>query len=72
MTSGAEICLYVQSGDKRYSSEPVKLSGWQQWQKVKIENITVRSGDSVKIGMAVKAAAKGWGTIDDLEFYSMK
>ncbi len=70
--SSAEIYLYVICADKTYKSDPVKLSGWQQWQKVKIDAIPVNAGDSVRIGVAVKAAAKGWGTIDDLEFYSTK
>ena len=70
--SGAEISLYVVCGDKVFTSDPVELSGWQQWQKARIENIPVKAGDSIKIGISVKAAAKGWGTIDDLEFYSMK
>ena len=69
--SGAEIYMYVICGDKVYRSEPAKLAGWQQWQKLKVEHIPVKAGDIVKVGMAVKAAAKGWGTIDDLEFYSM-
>ena len=64
--SGAEIYLYVICGDEIYRSEPAKLSGWQQWQKLKIDRVPVKAGDVVKVGMAVKAAAKGWGTIDDL------
>ncbi len=70
--SDAQICLYVECGNKLYSSGPVKLSGWQQWQKAKIDNIAVSEGETVKIGVTVKAAAKGWGTIDDFEFYSLK
>lgn len=69
--SSAEIYLYVTVGDTTYKSEPAKLSGWQQWQKLKIDSVPVKAGDVVRVGMAVKAAAKGWGTIDDLEFYSL-
>jgi len=69
--SGAEIYLYVICGDQTYRSEPAKLSGWQQWQKLKVDSVPVKTGDVVKVGMAVKAAAKGWGTIDDFEFYSL-
>ena len=35
------------------------------------DDLSKRPGQGGKVGMAVKAAAKGWGTIDDLEFYSM-
>ena len=69
--SAAEIYLYVVCGDQIYRSEPAKLSGWQQWQKLKIDSVPVKAGDVVKVGMAVKAAAKGWGTIDDFEFYGL-
>ena len=70
--SNAEIYLYVICGDKTYQSEPAKLSGWKQWQKLKIDSVAVKAGDTVKVGMAVKAAAKGWGTMDDFEFYGVK
>lgn len=70
--SSAEIFLYVEYGDMVYRSEAIELSGWQQWKKARIDGINVHAGDTVKVGMSVKAAAKGWGTIDDFEFYSMK
>ena len=69
--SSAEIYLYVICGDQTYRSEPAKLSGWKQWHKLKVEAIPAKTGDVVKVGMAVKAAAKGWGTMDDFEFYSL-
>ena len=67
----AEIYLYVTCGDKTYKSDPAKLSGWKQWQKLKVDGVPVKTGDVVKVGMVVKAAAKGWGTIDDIEFYAL-
>lgn len=69
--SAAEIYLYVISGDQIYKSEPAKLAGWQQWQKLKVDSVPVNAGDVVRVGMSVKAAAKGWGTMDDFEFYSL-
>ena len=70
--SGAEIHLYVQCGDTVYLSDPIELSGWQQWQKARIDGISVNAGDTVKVGISVKAAAKGWGTLDDIEFYCIR
>ncbi len=51
-------------------ADPKKQFAPKAW--ARIEDIKVKAGDTVRIGMSVKAAAKGWGTIDDLEFYSMK
>ena len=69
--SSAEIYLYVICGDQTYVSDLAKLSGWKQWQKLKIDSVPVEAGETVKVGMAVKAAAKGWGTMDDFEFYGL-
>lgn len=65
----AVVMLYVVVGDKRYESEPVTLDGWVNWKKTVISDIPVAEGDEVHVGMYVKCAAKGWGTIDDFEFY---
>ncbi len=37
-----------------------------------IGGIEVADGESVTVGVSVKGAAKGWGTVDDIEFYSEK
>lgn len=68
----AEIYLYVKADGKEYKSEPVTLAGWVNWQKAKVSGLTFKAGQEVTVGMHVKAAAKGWGTIDDIELYIKK
>ena len=70
--SSPEIVLYVKAGDKTYTSEPATPDGWQHWQRMEIGGIEVADGESVTVGVSVKGAAKGWGTVDDIEFYSEK
>ncbi|MBR6256775.1 MAG: glycosyl hydrolase 53 family protein [Lachnospiraceae bacterium] len=70
--SSPEIVLYVNVGGQTYTSEPATPDGWQHWQRMEIKGIEVADGDSVTVGVSVKGAAKGWGTIDDIEFYSEK
>lgn len=67
----AEIYLFVKAGGNEYKSDPVVLSGWTNWQKAKVSDVELKAGDEVTVGIHVKAAAKGWGTIDDVEFYVM-
>ena len=65
----AVVVLYVLVGDERYESEAVVLDGWVNWKKPQIKDIPVDGSSDVTVGMYVKCAAKGWGTIDDFEFY---
>ncbi len=68
--SAANIYLYVEINGERYESEAAVLAGWQKWQVMQITDIPVEAGDSAVIGIHVSAQAKGWGTIDDVEFYN--
>ena len=72
MGSNADVYIYVKCGDTVTKSESVTLTGWVNWQKPQlIVNIPDASQD-ITIGVYVKGAAKGWGTVDDIEFCSMK
>jgi arabinogalactan endo-1,4-beta-galactosidase len=66
----AEIVLYAIVGENRYESDPVTLDGWQSWQTPTLTDIEVDESGTVTVGMYVKAAAEGWGTIDDFELYA--
>jgi arabinogalactan endo-1,4-beta-galactosidase len=70
--SDAEVILYVVVGDTRYESDPVTLDGWVNWKSPVIKDIAVDGDSDVTIGVSLKCAAKGWGTIDDFEFYSQQ
>lgn len=66
----AVIYMYIKSGDEElYRTENITLSGWQQWKTMEIDDIKVDSDSDLTIGVHVTAAAKGWGTMDDFEFY---
>ena len=65
----AEIYVYVISSGTTYQSETITLAGWTNWQKGKVSDVNVKAGDEVTVGIHVKCKAKGWGTIDDVEFY---
>lgn len=68
----AVIMLYVQVGDKRYESEPITLDGWVNWKKPVITDIPIAEGDEIHVGVYVRCAAKGWGTMDDFELYCQR
>jgi arabinogalactan endo-1,4-beta-galactosidase len=70
--SDAEVIFYVVVGDTRYESDPITLDGWVNWKTPVIKDITVDGDSDVTIGVSIKCAAKGWGTIDDFEFYSQQ
>lgn len=70
--SDAEIYLYVKVGDEVYTSDAVVLDGWQSWKTPVINDIPVADGQDVVVGVSFRCAAKGWGTLDDLEFYAQQ
>ena len=65
----AEFYLYVKVGDLVYASANAQLTGWVDWKNMSIRDIYVDGNTDVVIGVSAKAAPKGWGTIDDFEFY---
>ncbi len=44
---------------------PAQLAGYAQWQNPKITDIKVAEGDTVNIGVYVRAGKGSWGTVDD-------
>lgn len=67
----AQVVFYVIVGDKKYES-PATLAGWVVWQNPIIKDIVVDGTSDVTVGMYVKCAGGGWGTMDDFEFYSQE
>ncbi len=61
---GAELSVY--------KSDMVSLSGWQKWQNPSVNDIEVPDEATVEIGISVKCKAKGWGTIDSVELFSIR
>ena len=67
-----KVCVYVQSGEKQIVSEPVSLDGWRSWKKITLPDLSLKAGDEVIVGISVQGAAKGWGTIDDVELFKQQ
>lgn len=65
----AEIYLYATVNGTTYQSEPVTLSGWCNWQVPQITGIELDGASDITVGVYVKCAAGGWGTIDDFYLY---
>ena len=65
----AEIALYAIVNGVTYESAPVTLDGWINWQIPVITDIPLDGAADITVGMRVKCAAKGWGTIDDFYLY---
>lgn len=63
--SNAEIYLYVIVNGEKITSEPVTLSGWVNWQTPIISDIALEAEGEITVGVAVKCAGGGWGTMDD-------
>lgn len=68
--SAAEIYLYAIVNGQTYQSEPVILNGWCKWQTPTIKDIPLDGTSDITVGMHVKCAGGGWGTMDD--FYLFK
>ena len=66
------VNFYVIVGDKKYESEAIVLEGWVVWKNPLIKDIVVDGTTDVTVGMYVKCAGGGWGTMDDFEFYSQE
>lgn len=64
-----DIYIFAGTGDDLgmvQASDPGDmLVGYANWQHPKVYNIVVNEGDTVTIGVYVKAGAGSWGTIDD-------
>ena len=72
MGADHKVCVYVQSGEMQIVSEPVSLDGWRSWKKITLPDLSLKAGDEVIVGISVQGAAKGWGTIDDVELYKQQ
>lgn len=67
--SSAEIYLYVVVNGEEIKSEPIVLTGWCNWQSPAISDISLDGASDITVGMAVKCAGGGWGTMDDFTLY---
>ena len=67
-----QAVFYVIVGDTKIESDPITLEGWCVWKNPLIKDIVLDGNTDVTVGMYVKGAAAGWGTMDDFEFYSQE
>ena len=61
-----EIKFYVKvNGADAATDDSVTLTGWAEWKKAEVSGVSANAGDDITVGMYVKCAAGGWGTMDD-------
>lgn len=73
--AGNEQEIYIQlSNDTKGIAEKTEttVDGWINWKNPKVEAIEAEAGDTLTVQIFVKAAAKAWGTIDDVYLYRGK
>ncbi|MEN6418864.1 MAG: glycosyl hydrolase 53 family protein [Clostridiaceae bacterium] len=63
IAEGAGLYIYAISDGVTYTT-PFVLDGWVSWQQPVIDSIPCQSG-SMTVGVYVKCAGGGWGTVDD-------
>lgn len=68
----SDIYLFVKVGDQTYRSDAIIPNGWANWQDAVIKDIEIPEEMEVSVGVYLKGAAKGWGTIDDFEFFAQQ
>lgn len=65
----AEIYLYAEVDGTVYKSDPVTLDGWCNWKTPQITGIELDGAQDITVGVYVKCAGGGWGTMDDFYLY---
>lgn len=65
----AEIYSYAKIDGEIYSSAPVTLEGWCVWQTPEVTGLKLDGNQDITIGVSVKAAGGGWGTMDDFNLF---
>lgn len=67
MGDNAAIQLYAIAGGETYTFDTA-VDGWKNWKLPEVTGINVTDGE-MTVGIWVRGAAKGWGTIDDACVY---
>lgn len=68
---GADAVIYSYAiiDGETYQSAPVTLDGWCVWQTPEITDLVLDGSQDITIGVYVKVAGGGWGTMDDFYLY---
>lgn len=59
----AQFLLFAEQNGER-TAVSAQVDGWANWQNPTVRHIQV-TGGTLTVGIRVKAAANGWGTVDD-------
>ena len=69
-----EIYAYVKRGGETFSTAPMEISSYGNWDTARIEGIPCGDGESLTVGIYVRCRGAGngaWGKIDDAALNSM-
>lgn len=67
-----DIYAYVKINGETVATAPGQITNWNEWHTILIENVEVREGDTVTVGLHVACANAGaWGKIDDVKLNRM-
>ena len=67
-----EIYSYVKINGEIVATAPLTITVYNEWHTALIDNIEVKDGDVVTVGLYAKCPSGAWGKIDDALFNSVK
>lgn len=65
MDEDSELELFALVNGEEAGCAPFMVTTWANWENPKIEEITIREGDTLTIGVRMKCNQGSWGTVDD-------
>ena len=65
MESTSDLELYAVVNGQEIGADAFMLTTWTDWKQPKVDNIQIRDGDTLTIGVRMKCNANSWGTLDD-------
>ncbi len=65
MESTSDLELYAVVNGEEIGADTFMLTTWTDWKQPKVDNIEIRDGDTLTIGVRMKCNANSWGTLDD-------
>ena len=65
MDEDSQLELFALVNGEEAGCDPFMVTTWANWENPKIEEITIKEGDTLTIGVRMKCNQGSWGTVDD-------